>query len=177
MPGLCALVVCGAPLAARSAEIAADLAARGWRLDVVMTPSAASWADEDALTAATGDPPRSVHRPVGSSDRAQPDVVVIAPVTFNTVGKMAAGIADTYAHGVLSEALGDGVPILAIPMVNDRLWGHPAWAANTARLTQAGVRWLSIHDGTVGPPRPVVSGTGGDVVSHFDPGWISAQLP
>lgn len=144
----------------------------------MITPSAASWVDEPSLAAATGQPPRSAPRPAGSAiDRERPDAVVVAPVTFNTVAKMACGIADTYAHGVLCESLGDRVPILAIPMVNDRLWAHPAWAGNVARLTDAGVRWLSIHDGSVGPPQPVRSGTGGDVVRNFEPGWVSAHLP
>ena len=102
---------------------------------------------------------------------------MIAPITFNTVGKLACGIADTYAHSTLAEALGDGVPILAVPMVNNRLWGNPAWSRNVAWLTQAGVRWLSIHDGTIGEPKPVQSGTGDSVVKRFDPGWITAQLP
>lgn len=178
VPGICALVVCGAPLAARAPEVAADLAAHGWRVDVVITPSAASWTDESSLAAATGQPPRSAPLLAGSgSERGRPGVVVVAPVTFNTVGKMACGIADTYAHGVLCESLGDRVPVLAVPMVSNRLWAHPAWAGNTARLTEAGVRWLSIHDGSVGPPQPVRSGTGGDVVRNFVPGWISAQLP
>ena len=177
MAGICALVVCGAPLAARAPEIAAEIVAQGWRVDAVITPSAASWVDESSLTAATGQPPRSAHRPAGSvSDRDRPHAVVVEPVTFNTVGKMACGIADTYAHSVLCESLGDGVPILAMPMVNDRLWAHPAWASNAARLTGAGVQWVSIHDGSVGPPQPVGSGTGGDVVRNFEPRWISAHL-
>jgi hypothetical protein len=67
--------------------------------------------------------------------------------------------------------------MLAVPMVNNRLWGHPAWSRNVAWLTQAGVRWLSIHDGTIGEPKPVQSGTGDSVVKRFDPGWIAAQLP
>jgi phosphopantothenoylcysteine synthetase/decarboxylase len=102
--------------------------------------------------------------------------VVVAPITFNTVGKLACGIADTYAHSTLCEALGDGVPILAVPMVNNRLWGHPAWSRNVDWLTSASVRWLSIHDGTIGKPKPVQSGTGDRVVKRFDPGWITAQL-
>lgn len=178
MPGNCSLVVCGAPLAARAHEVAADLIAHGWQVKVVITPSSADWVDEPSLEAATGQRPRSVPHPSGSAtDRDRPDVVVVAPVTFNTVAKMACGIADTYAHGVLCEWLGDRVPILAIPMVNNRLWAHPAWASNTTLLTNAGVRWLSIHDGSVGPPQPVRSGTGGDVVRNFDPGWVSAHLP
>jgi phosphopantothenoylcysteine synthetase/decarboxylase len=175
---LCTLVVCGAPLAARAPEIAASLVAAGWRLQVVATPAAASWAEASALAAAAGQPVRAEHRPVDAAkNRERPAAVVVAPITFNTVGKLASGIADTYAHSLLCEALGDGVPILAVPMVNNRLWGHPAWEENVGRLTRAGLRWLSIHDGAVGAPQVVQSGTGGDVVKRFDPEWIVRQLP
>ena len=102
--------------------------------------------------------------------------MVVAPITFNTVGKLACGIADTYAHSALCEALGDRVPVLAVPMVNNRLWGHPAWSRNLGQLTDAGVRWLNIHDGTIGEPQPVLSGTGDDVVKRFEPGWISSRM-
>jgi phosphopantothenoylcysteine synthetase/decarboxylase len=174
---LCTLVVCGAPLAARSPEIAGALAGAGWRLQVVTTPAAGSWAEAGASASAAGQPARSEHRTVDAAkNRDRTAAVVVAPITFNTVGKLAAGIADTYAHSLLCEALGDGVPILAVPMVNNRLWGHPAWAENVDRLTRAGVRWLSIHDGSLGAPQVVQSGTGGDVVKRFDPEWIVRHL-
>ena len=177
MAGLCTLVVSGAPLAERSPEIAAGLVAAGWRVRAVMTPSAASWVDAAVLAEAAGHPVRAEHRPVDAAkNRERPAVVVVAPITFNTVSKLAVGIADTYAHSTLCEALGDGVSILAVPMVNNLLWGHPAWARNVRLLTEAGVRWLSIHDGTIGEPQPVLSGTGDEVVKRFEPGWITGQL-
>jgi phosphopantothenoylcysteine synthetase/decarboxylase len=177
MTGLCTLVVCGAPLAARAPEIAGGLVAVGWRVQAVATPSAAGWVDATVLAAAAGQPVRAEHRPVDApKNRERPAVVVVVPITFNTVGKLACGIADTYAHSALCEALGDRVPILAVPMVNNRLWGHPAWARNLGQLTDAGVRWLNIHDGTIGEPKPVLSGTGDDVVKRFEPGWITSQL-
>ena len=177
MADLCTLVVCGAPLAARAPEIAATLVAEGWRVQAVATPSAAAWVDAVVLAEATGQPVRAEHRPVGTPrERERPAAVVVAPVTFNTVGKLACGIADTFAHSTLGEALGDGVPILAVPMVNDRLWRNPAWTRNVSLLTNAGVRWLSIHDGTVGPAQLVLSGSGEDVVERFEPRWITSQL-
>jgi len=162
----------------RAPEIAARLVEAGWRVQVITTPSAGGWVDGAALVAAADGAVRSEHRTIGTpSNRERPDAVVVVPITFNTVGKLACGIADTYAHSALCEALGDGVPILAVPMVNNRLWGHPAWSRNVDLLTQAGMRWLSIHDGTIGEPMPVQSGTGESVVKRFDPGWITAQLP
>ena len=178
MADLCTLVICGAPLAARAPDVAAALSISGWRLQVAVTPSAASWTDAAALTQVAGPQVRSEHRQVDSAkNRERPAVVVVAPITFNTVGKLATGIADTYVHSLLCEALGDGVPILAVPMVNNRLWGHPAWQENISRLSQAGVRWLNPHDGKVGAPQMVKSGTGDEVVKRFDPAWIVRELP
>lgn len=177
MTDLCTLVVCGAPLAERAPEIAAALVADGWRVQAITTPSAAAWVDAAVLAEAAGQAVRAEHRPVDTlRNRARPAAVVVAPITFNTAGKLACGIADTYAHSALGEALGDGVPILAVPMVNNRLWGNPAWARNVSLLTDAGVRWLSLHDGTVGEPQQVLSGTGAEVVNRFDPCWITSQL-
>jgi phosphopantothenoylcysteine synthetase/decarboxylase len=165
-------------LAARAPEIAARLVEAGWHVQVITTPSAGNWVDDAVLAAAADGPVHSEHPAVGApSSRERPDAVVVAPITFNTVGKLACGIADTYAHSTLCEALGDGVPMLVVPMVNNRLWGHPAWSRNVDWLTGAGVRWLSIHDGTIGEPKPVQSGTGDSVVKRFDPGWVAAQLP
>ena len=178
MTSLSTVVVCGAPLAVRAPEIAARLAEAGWRVQVITTPSAGNWVDDAVLAEAADGAVRSEHPAVGTPrSRERPDAVVVAPITFNTVGKLACGIADTYAHSALAEAMGDRVPMLAVPMVNNRLWGNPAWSRNVGWLTQAGVRWLSIHDGTIGEPKPVQSGTGDSVVKRFDPGWIAAQLP
>ena len=119
MTSLCTVVVCGAPLAVKAPEIVARLAGADWRVQVITTPSAGSWVDDAVLAAAADGAMRSEHHAVGTpSSRERPDAVVVAPITFNTVGKLACGIADTYAHSALAEAMGDRVPMLAVPMVN-----------------------------------------------------------
>jgi len=178
MTNLCTLVVCAAPLATRAADVAGELVAAGWRLHVLVTPAASSWIDAAALAVASGQIPRSEYRsPEDPKSREKPAAVIVVPITFNTVGKLAGGIADTLAHSAMCEALGQGVPILTVPMVNNKLWGHPAWESNLERLSSAGVRWLSIHDGTIGEPKVVQSGTGDDLVRRFDPLWITSHLP
>ena len=96
---------------------------------------------------------------------------MVCPATFNTVNKLAAGTADTYVTTSLCEWLGARVPIVLVPMVNDRLWRHPAWLPSLSVLRSARVVQLDIHSGEPGP-RPVVSGSGDDVVQHFNPQWI-----
>jgi phosphopantothenoylcysteine synthetase/decarboxylase len=93
-------------------------------------------------------------------------------LTFNSANKMAAGIMDTAASGVLCDALGAGIPVVAVPMVNDRLWGHPAWASTLRVLADAGVRLVDPQSGRVGEVSPVRSGTGPEIVAEFDPSWV-----
>lgn len=76
-----------------------------------------------------------------------PDAVVVAPATFNTVNKWAAGIADTLAVGTLCEAAGLGVPIAVLPRVADALAAHPAYQDSVARLRGMGVRFADPYAG------------------------------
>jgi hypothetical protein len=152
------LVVCGAPLAARAGEVA-DALRDGWSVSVVVTDAAGQWF-----------PGLSEH------DRPRPDLVVACPLTFNTANKVAAGIMDSSAAGALCDALGAGVPVVAVPMVNNRLWGHPVWASTLRTLAGAGVRFLDPRSGRVGDPEPVKSATGPEVVSGFDPAWVVAAV-
>jgi phosphopantothenoylcysteine synthetase/decarboxylase len=109
-------------------------------------------------------------------DRPRPHVVVACPLTFNTANKVAAGIMDTGAAGALCDALGAGVPIVVVPMVNNRLWGHPVWASTLRMLVGAGVRFVDPRSGHVDDPAPVQSGTGPEVVAAFDPAWVVAAI-
>ena len=68
------------------------------------------------------------------------DAVVVAPVTFNTVNKWAAGITDTFAAGLLCELTGLGVPIIAVPLVKDALARYVAFSASLEILHGMGVR-------------------------------------
>lgn len=51
--------------------------------------------------------------------------VLFAPCTFNSLNKLAAGIADTLALSITAEAIGRGTPVIIAPSVNDPLWEHP----------------------------------------------------
>jgi phosphopantothenoylcysteine decarboxylase/phosphopantothenate--cysteine ligase len=78
-------------------------------------------------------------RPAGESpyphlERA--DLLVVAPLTANTLAKLAHGLADS----VLTEAaLAHRGPFVVAPAMNDRMWSHPATQANVALLRERGV--------------------------------------
>lgn len=170
------LIVCGAPLTARTPDMVSELITAGWTVTVVGTPASAGWLDRDAVAGLTGEQARLDYRKPGEPRRGgRPDAVVVCPATFNTVNKAAAGAMDTYALGVLCEAIGAGVPVYAVPTVNDRLWGHPVWERSLALLAAAGVTFLDLRTGQPGA-RPVPSGTENEAVAQFDPLRIVSAL-
>lgn len=172
MTSFCTLILTGAPLTERGADIARALRDTGWQVRIIVTPAAVPWVDGEAIASATGVPPRFEARDPAQPRSPRPDVVVIAPATFNTINKLANGIADTYAHSVACEAIGAGIRVVVVPMVNNLLWGHPALAGNLRFLEAAGVHLLDIQTGSA-IPQALISGTGPDVVAGFAPAWIT----
>ena len=162
------LVVGGAPLASRAADLRAALTAAGWSVTVVRSAAAAAWTSPDVGDDGGGE---GVGR-----ERRRPDVVVACPLTFNTANKIAAGVMDTPATGTLCDALGAGVPIVAVPMANTRLWGHPVWPPPSPPCSAGESCSSTRPTGQLGDPRPVDSGTGDAVAAAFDPRWILAAI-
>ena len=76
----------------------------------------------------------------------EPDAIVVAPATFNTLNKWVAGIADTLALGLLCEAIGKGLAVVVLPYLNAAQAEHPALAEGIDRLRKSGVRVLSGPD-------------------------------
>jgi phosphopantothenoylcysteine decarboxylase/phosphopantothenate--cysteine ligase len=75
-------------------------------------------------------------------DRA--DLLVIAPLTANTLAKLAHGLADN----VLTEAaLAHRGPVLVAPAMNTRMWEHEATQANAATLRARGVELIGPEAG------------------------------
>ena len=164
-------------MAERVGEFVVAMRAAGVDVVPVLTPEAArNWVDLAALEAVTGEAPAwDFRQPSTPRMRAKPSAVIVAPLTFNTLSKWALGISDNRAMGTLNEALGRGVPIVAVPIVNQGLWGHPAFPGHLASLEGAGVRFLNLADGQ--PCATAVrSGTGADLAAAFDPFWIVEAL-
>jgi Flavoprotein len=166
------VVVCAAGVASGVGELITAARERGWRVGVVATPQAMTFIDGDALTAATGYPIRSAwRRPGEPRPLPDPTAIAVAPATFNTINKWAAGISDTLALGILCEAYGLGIPTAVLPYVNAPQQAHPAYAESVRRLGAMGVRfpagqgphaWAAVLDllGDVRDAAPV--GTGRD---------------
>ncbi|WP_327726489.1 flavoprotein [Streptomyces sp. NBC_00487] len=145
------VVVCAAGIAVEVGKLITAAQERGWEVGVIATPVAmGGFFDTAAIEARTGRPIRSAWRSPGDPRPfPPPDAVVVAPATFNTVNKWAAGTADTLALGTLCEAYGLGVPIAVLPCVADALAAHPAYGASLERLRGMGVRFGDPYAGGV----------------------------
>ncbi|MGP8001340.1 MAG: flavoprotein [Streptosporangiaceae bacterium] len=140
-PGVLYVIVCGAPAASRVDEFVRLAQDAGWLVRVIATPMGERFIDAAQLAALTGDRVRSAFRmPDEPDELPATDAVVVAPATFNTVNKWAAGIADTFAVGLLCELTGLGVPIIAVPLVKDALARHVAFGTSLEVLRGMGVR-------------------------------------
>ncbi|MEW2048859.1 flavoprotein [Streptomyces sp. NPDC005476] len=142
------VVVCAAGVAADVGRLITAAQEREWQVGVIATPHAMNgFFDTAAVEAQTGRPIRSAwRRPGDPRPFPEPDAVVVAPATFNTVNKWAAGIADTLALGTLCEVSGLGIPLGVLPCVNETLAGHPAYRDSLIRLRAMGVRFGYPYD-------------------------------
>lgn len=68
------------------------------------------------------------------------DAFAVGPATFNTINKLAAGISGTLAPGLLNEAVGARLPIIAVPFPNQMLARHPVFVTSIAALRSWGAR-------------------------------------
>ncbi|GAT84600.1 flavoprotein [Streptomyces sp. F-3] len=94
----------------------------------------------EAVQEQTGHPVRSAWRTPGEVRPLPPaDAIAVAPASFNTINKWAAGISDTLAPGILCEVYGLGVPMAVLPCLNAAQAAHPAYARSLDRLREMNV--------------------------------------
>jgi phosphopantothenoylcysteine synthetase/decarboxylase len=78
-------------------------------------------------------------------------VVLFAPCSFNSLNKLAHGIADNLALSVVAEAIGRGTPVVVGPSLNAPLLNHPEAQASLKRLHGWGVSIVPPVDEGEGP--------------------------
>lgn len=137
------LMICGAGPAGH-AGVAVGLAQdAGWSVHCVATPAAVEhFLDLDELCRLTGNPVRTGYRGPGQPALPPADAVIVAPATYNTINKWAAGIADTYVLTQLAELTGLGVPIAVLPFVNTALANNAVFHRSVEALRSSGVEVL-----------------------------------
>ncbi len=154
------VIACAAGPATDVAALVKAALADGWGVNVIATPDAVSFMDIPALEDLSSAPVRSQPRVPGtpSMRTIRPaDALIVAPATFNSINKLAAGIVDTYALTVIAEAIGAGTPVVIVPFVNAALASRLPYRLSLRQLRDEGVRVIEGRADDWVPPPP---GTG-----------------
>lgn len=137
------VIACGSSLARDVGRLVELAQADGWDVCAVVTPDGSKFVDVAALERQTGHPVRSRYKNPDEADvLPEAEAMIVAPATVNTVSKWAAGIADTLALGLLVEAIGKNLPLVAMPFTNVAMAAHPAFRESMDRLRGWGVTVL-----------------------------------
>ncbi|WP_320773138.1 flavoprotein [Streptomyces sp. CRN 30] len=148
------VIVCGCGNAGDIGTLIDAAQKRHWDVGVIATPQGFGFIDAEAIATLTGYPVRSAwHAPGDARSFPPADAIAVAPASFNTVNKWAAGICDTLALSVLCESHGLGTPTAVLPYVNSALAAHPAYRRSLELLRETGVLI-----GTYEPHRPKAGG-------------------
>ncbi len=139
-----ALGVTGSIAAIRVVDLIRDLARSGAEIHCIMTPAACQIIHPYALEYAATFPViteitgRVEHVEFcGICGRA--DLLLIAPATANTIGKMAMGIDDTPVTTFATTALGSNKPVVVVPAMHEAMYNHPSVVKNIQMLRNMGV--------------------------------------
>jgi hypothetical protein len=96
---------------------------------------------------------RSTYKQPDQPDVLPPvDALIAAPITLDTLSSRALGIAGTLALGLLTEGIGLGPPIIALPYINAAQAQHPALPGHVGALQSAGVSVLLGECGNIPHP-------------------------
>ena len=138
------LAVTGSIAAVETVKLAHALRRRGATVQAVMTEAAAGIIHPDALAYATGRPVVTritglVEHVLYCGEGGAADLLLIAPSTANTIGKIACGIDDTPVTTFATTALGRGMPVVLAPAMHESMYRHPGIKENLRRLQSWGV--------------------------------------
>jgi phosphopantothenoylcysteine decarboxylase/phosphopantothenate--cysteine ligase len=143
--------VTGGIAAYKACELVRLLVKAGHEVTPLLTPDAERFVTAHTFEAlARREAPRDLYPHLAGAD-----LLVIAPLSANTLAKLANGLADN----VLTQAvLAFRGPVVVAPAMNVRMWEHPATQENVARLEARGVEIIGpeageLAEGEHGPGR------------------------
>ncbi len=146
------LVLSGTTTAARGPELLRGLVGLGFATVIALpTPNASRVVAARELADVEG--VRLVESYFDRAIRPRPPygVVLFAPCSFNSLNKLALGIADNLALSVVAEAIGRGTPVIVGPSLNAPLLAHPQAQTSLATLPRWGVTIVAPVDEGAGP--------------------------
>jgi phosphopantothenoylcysteine decarboxylase/phosphopantothenate--cysteine ligase len=145
------LCVTGGVAAYKSAYLARRLVEAGAVVRVEMTESALEFIGPQTFAAITGETPFTG---LFDAELVSPhtelarwaDLVVIAPATAATLGRIANGISDDL---VSATVLATTSPVLIAPAMHTEMWEHPATVRNLATLKEFGYHMVGPEEGAL----------------------------
>ena len=154
------LCVTGSIAAVETVKLARELIRHGAEVQGVMSEAARNiihpWALEyatgrKAITEITGDVEHVAY--CGQRKEAW-DLVLIAPCTANTIGKIAAGIDDTPVTTFATTAIGSHIPVIIVPAMHGSMFEHSIVKENIRKLENIGITFImpKIEEGTAKIP-------------------------
>lgn len=152
MPRKITLGVTGSIAAYKAAELASTLTQAGHDVHVVLTRHAASFISSvtfETLTHnkaycdmfADEDHSRVNHIELGTGS----DLILVAPASYNIIGKAAQGLADDLLSSILAAA--DPKKVLFAPAMNVNMYNNPACVANVNTLIRRGCGLVEPEEG------------------------------
>ena len=139
------LILSGTTTAARGPEILRGLVELGFvTVIAIPTPNAARTIAPRELADVKGAQVVQSYFDLAIRPRPPRGVLLFAPCSFNSLNKLAHGIADSLALSVAAEAIGRRTPVIVAPSLNQPLFEHP--------IAQASLRTLPTWGVTIVPP-------------------------
>jgi phosphopantothenoylcysteine synthetase/decarboxylase len=152
MTGVAYLVLSGTTTAGRCPDILRGLVGLGFTTVIALpTPNAARVIAPRDLADVEGAQVVESYFDAAIRPRPPRGVLLFAPCSFNSLNKLAHGIADNLALSVAAEAVGRGTPVIVAPSLNQPLLDHPAAQASMVTLAGWGVVVVPPVDDGSGP--------------------------
>jgi phosphopantothenoylcysteine synthetase/decarboxylase len=146
------LVLSGTSTAARCPEILRGLVGLGFSTIIALpTPNAARVVTPRELADVEGVQVVQSYFDLAIRPRPPRGVVLFAPCSFNSLNKLAHGVADNLALSVVAEAIGRATPVIVGPSLNAPLLNHPEARASLKKLPTWGVTIVPPVDEGEGP--------------------------
>jgi phosphopantothenoylcysteine synthetase/decarboxylase len=146
------LVLSGTSTAARCPELLLELVGLGFSTVIAIpTPNASRVVAPRELADVAGVRVVQSYFDLAIRPRPPRGLVLFAPCSFNSLNKLAQGIADNLALSVAAEAIGRGTPVIVGPSLNAPLLEHPQAQASLRTLPSWGVRIVPPVDEGEGP--------------------------
>lgn len=139
--------VCASVAALEVHRLARTLMRHGARVQFFLTPAACSLVSPTSLEWCSG--ASVVSELTGRCEHLEffgqhgkAALLLIAPATANTVGKIAYGLDDNALTTAVTTALGSGIPVLCCPGMHEPMMANPAVARNLQSLRETGIEIL-----------------------------------